>query len=313
MREELRHRGRIAQTFIYFGKFIRMFAYQNDWKVLPISALIAAVVTFVVGGNMFRTQEGTKLGVFALVCVCVWNGLFNSIQVVCREREIVKREHRAGLHISAYVAAHMIYQLLLCLAQTVVTMLICSVAGVTLPSVGIVTPWGLVDTGLTILLTTYAADIMALMVSCIVRTTTTAMTAMPFLLLFQLVFSGGFFELSGVAEKIKYVTISHWGMDCLCSIGRYNEQPMVSLWNMLVKFENIEVLGQKPLNAILVEVYNQGLQNDFMLWSGQQNQVDAYASTPENVLTYWGMLLLLTLVFTVASVVALKFIDRDKR
>ena len=106
MREELRHRGRIAQTFIYFGKFIRMFAYQNDWKVLPISALIAAVVTFVVGGNMFRTQEGTKLGVFALVCVCVWNGLFNSIQVVCREREIVKREHRAGLHISAYVAAH---------------------------------------------------------------------------------------------------------------------------------------------------------------------------------------------------------------
>lgn len=34
--------------------------------------------------------------------------------------------------------------------------------------------------GITILLVTYAADIMALMVSCIVRNTTIAMTVMPF-------------------------------------------------------------------------------------------------------------------------------------
>ena len=73
----VRHRGRLGQTFIYLGKFLRMFAYQNDWKVLPMGAVIAAVVTFVVGANLFKSQEGTKLGVFALVCVCIWNGFFN--------------------------------------------------------------------------------------------------------------------------------------------------------------------------------------------------------------------------------------------
>ena len=79
---DIRHKGRLGQVWIYLGKFLRMFVYQNDWKVLPMGAIIAAVVTFVVGANLFKTQEGTKLGVFALVCVCIWNGFFNSIQVV---------------------------------------------------------------------------------------------------------------------------------------------------------------------------------------------------------------------------------------
>ena len=43
-----------------------MFVYQSDWKVLPMGALIAALVTFVVGQNMFVTQEGTTTGTFAL-------------------------------------------------------------------------------------------------------------------------------------------------------------------------------------------------------------------------------------------------------
>ena len=33
-RFRIRHRGRGAQVFIYLGKQLRMFVYQNDWKVL---------------------------------------------------------------------------------------------------------------------------------------------------------------------------------------------------------------------------------------------------------------------------------------
>ena len=313
MNEDLRYCGRLAQTRIYLGKCIRMFVYQNDWKVLPIGALIAALVTFVVGANIFKTQEGTELGVFALVCVCIWNGFFNSIQVVCREREIVKREHRAGLHMSAYVLAQMIYQLFLCVLQTVVTLAVCKLSNVTIPQQGIITPWGLLDVSIMILLITYAADMMALMVSCIVRTTTTAMTVMPFLLIFQLVFSGGFFELTGIAEKVKYLTLSHWGMNSLCCIGRYNEQPMVSLWNMLVRFKNVEYNGQTPLKTILVQIESNGGRDEFLLWAGQQNQVADYAATIENVLVCSLILILFILVFAALSVIALEFIDRDKR
>lgn len=313
MTETIKYKGRLAQIGIYFKKFLRMFVYQSDWKVLPIGAIIAALVTFVIGSNMFVTQEGTTTGTFALVCVCIWNGMFNSIQVVCRERDIVKREHRAGMHISSYIVSHMLYQLILCVLQTVVTLLICALAGVPFPAAGIITPVGFLDIGITLLLVTFTADVMALMVSCIVKTTTTAMTVVPFLLIFQLIFSGGLFALGGVAEIIQLGTISHWGMNCLCAIGRFNEQPMVSLWNTLVQFKDVEVGGQKVLLPILQDIERKGQVQDVTAWSGTYTANPAYESVASNVWMCWGAMLIMIVLFAVVSIIALKFVDKDKR
>ncbi len=313
MEKTLKYRGRLAQTRIYLGKFLRMFVFQNDWKALPAGAVIAAVVTFVVGTNLFVTQEGTINGAFALTCGCIWNGFFNSIQVVCRERDIIKREHRSGLHITSYIAAHMIYQLILCLAQTVVTLVICFLAKVQFPEVGLITRWSVLDMGITLLLITFAADMMALMISSLVRTATTAMKTMPFMLIFQLVFSGAFFELSGFAQKITYLTVSKWGMESICSIGRFNEQPMVTFWNTLYQLRNAEIDGMKPVQIYVNTVFQNNQLNDVLRWSGQQNQKLAYASDPQLVLQHWGVLLLIAFAAALVSVIALEWIDRDKR
>ena len=313
MNEKVKHKGRLAQVFIYLGKLLRMFVYQNDWKVLPMGAIIAAVVTFVVGANLFVNQEGTLMGAFALVCVCIWNGFFNSIQSVCRERSIVKREHRAGLHMSSYIMAQMIYQLMLCVGQTIVTMVICGLTGVKFPQQGLISGSGLIDVGVTVLLVTYTADMMALMVSCIVHDTTTAMTVMPFLLIFQLVFSGGFFQLEGFAKKLTVLTISRPGLYSLNAIGRYNELPMVTLWNTIFKFRDIKFQGQKPLLEIILKIQEENRVDEILQWSGAYNTNDAYVSTVENVLRNWGSLGIQILVYTMVAIIALHFIDRDKR
>ena len=112
---KIRNTGRISQIWIYLGKFLRMFVYQNDWKVLPMSAIIAGLVAIVVRSMLFRSMIDTLEGAFSLTCVAIWNGCFNSIQVICRERDVVKRDHRSGMHITSYVAAHLIYQAMLCL------------------------------------------------------------------------------------------------------------------------------------------------------------------------------------------------------
>lgn len=313
MNSKLSYRGRIPQTFLYLGKFLRMFVYQNDWKVLPMAAIIAAAVVFVVGDNLFVTQEGTLMGSFALVCVCLWNGFFNSIQVVCRERAIVKREHRAGLHMSSYVAAQVIYQFLLCLAQTGILLLVCYLAKVALPAKGTISPWGVLDLGISLMLVTFASDMMALAVSCMMKNTTAAMTVMPFMLIFQLLLSGGFFQLSGFAEKLRVVSASYWGLNSVCAIGRYNEQGMVTLWNTIFKFRNIEILGGKPLLDVIREMQAQGKVNDFLLWSGSYNTNELFASTQENVLRCWTLLGVIALVGIVVAIIALEFIDRDRR
>ena len=56
-----------------------------------------------------------------------------------------------------------------------------------------------------------------------------------------------------------------------------------------------------------------GYRDDFLLWAGQQNGVPEYAAEAGNVIFNWIMLAALLIVFVIVSIVALEFIDRDKR
>ena len=313
MKDKLHYRGRAAQTGLYFRKLLRMCIYQNDWKVLPMAALIAGLVTFAVGGSLFRTQEGTLMGCFALSCVCIWNGYFNSIQAVCRERPIIKREHRAGMHISSYIMAHMLYQMILCVLQTIIMILILRAAGVAFPEESLITGNFKLDLGIAMFLVTYAADMMALAVSSLVRNTTTAMTVMPFLLIFQLVFSGGVIALSGFAKKLTNLTIAKWGLQNFCTLGNYNSLPMVTLWNTMWKFRSMEVDGVRPVEMITDYIAENDLRDVILQESGAYNTIEEYVFTAGNVLRCWGVLLLSIIIFAVLAVLFLEFIDRDRR
>ena len=314
MKNKVRYRGRVPQVGIYFKKLLRMCVYQNDWKVLPMAALIAGLVTFVIGDNLFKTQEGTLTGCFALVCVCIWNGYFNSIQVVCRERPIIKREHRAGMHITSYIAAHMLYQAMLCVLQTGIMIGILRLAEVSFPKTGLVTGSFMIDFGISMFLATYASDMMALAVSSLVHSTTTAMTVMPFLLIFQLVFSGGFFALHGIGQKLTNLTIAKWGLTNLCALGNYNSLPMVTLWNTMLKFRSLEMEGGvRPVEMLTDYITENNLKEQVMMEAGTYNMNAAYEFSRSNILSCWGVMLLIIVIFAVVSVIFLEFIDRDKR
>ena len=230
-----RHRGRLAQIGIYLARQLVMFIYQSDWKVLPMAALIAGLVGMVVRNRLFINMEGTLMGGFAIVMVCIWNGCFNSIQVICRERDVIKREHRSGMHISSYIVSHMLYQALLCLLQTGVTLYVTRTVGVQYPAQGLFTPWMIVDFGISVFLITYAADMMSLWISTLARTTTTAMTIMPFVLIFQLVFSGGMMTLPEWTNYITPYTISNPALKVIAAQGDYNNRPVMTIWNQLNK------------------------------------------------------------------------------
>ena len=237
----IRHRGRGSQVAIYLGKMLRMFVYQSDWKVLPMASLIAGLVGLVIRRRMFVNMEGTLMGSFALVCVCIWNGCFNSIQVICRERDVIKREHRSGMHISSYIVSHMIYQALLCIAQTVLTLYVISMTGVEFPSEGLFSPWLIVDLGISMVLISYASDMLSLWVSALSRSSTTAMTIMPFVLIFQLVFSGGMLTLPQWSEPFTHFTISNPGLKVIAAQSDINNRPFVTITDMMHKMRNSEV------------------------------------------------------------------------
>ena len=308
----MQYKNRLEQIPVYLGKQFRMFINEMNWKVLPMSAIIAYLVVYVLGSKMFRNMEYTKYGSLALICVCIWNGMFNSIQVVCKERNIIKREHRAGLHISSYLAAHMIYQAIICALQVLITMIIFRAFGMYFPNTGLVTGVFALDAGLSMFLATFAADMLALMVSCIVHSTTTAMTVMPFLLIIQLVFAGSIFPLNRpTAKLIANFTISNWGINSINIAADYNSQKSSAI------YAAIDGMSGSDENDMLTKVKNAmeipEVKERIESYTATKLYVEEYEYTKENLLKCWGILALFDAAYALIGLIALEFVDKDKR
>ena len=212
-----KHTSRFQQMKIYFKRNQRGFFNDKGWKLLISVVLITLLICSVTGENMFFNYDQTRSGAFALVCACIWIGIFNSIRVICREREILKREHRTGLHMSSYVAARWLFEACLCAVEAVPVTVIVRIVnrGHFIPH-GIILPPTL-ELFISFFLIIFSADALALVISAVVKDENTAMTVMPFALIIQLIMSGMVFELKGIPEKVSTLTISRWGLNAVCT------------------------------------------------------------------------------------------------
>ena len=160
--------------------------------------------------NVFNIYESTKSILFALSCSGIWIGMFDSIQEICKERVILKREYMANLKLPCYMMSKFVLQMLLGMVQAVTTI------------------W----------LTVVAAIAMGFIISSIAKSGDKAMTAAPFVLIIQLLFSGILFNLEGMGKKISYCTVSRWSVEALGSIARLNKLELkmqaVSSWGILI-------------------------------------------------------------------------------
>lgn len=183
------------------------FANNKRWTLFLTTFFITLLLVLVIPKEMFTEVTPTKKGAFALVCACIWTGLFNSIQSIVKERDVLKHEVHEGLKTEAYVGAHMIFESMMCLAETLIVSAVVFVRyGKNISSI-FVYPGILI----TFFLIIYSSDVLGLMISAVVRKAEQAMTVMPFVLIIQLLYAGLIFELKGISDKISSITISKWG------------------------------------------------------------------------------------------------------
>lgn len=264
--------NRIQQTGIYIRKCFRIFKNERGWKTFISAAIITVLICMVLSEDAFKEYVPTINGSFALICACIWIGIFNSIQSVCKERDILKREHRSGLHMSSYVVSHMIYEAVLCLAESLIVTLIITIArSGSLPGMGVMLPTVL-ELQITFFLTIFSSDALGLMVSSIVKTPNTAMTVMPFVLIVQLVMSGVIFELKNLTELISHLTIAKWAQRAVCTIVNVNQMFLAD-----------------PLS-----------REDYEFKAG-------------HLLGLWFLLIVFTALYGAVAIIALEFVDKDKR
>ena len=185
--------------------------------------LVALLLNVVAGKEIFRQYEQTKSIMFALACSGIWIGMFNTIQEICKERVILKREYMGNLRLGMYILSKYIVQSLICLVQGAI------LSGVFLAlckndlKKGLFFEAAEIEVFLTMFFTILASAAIGLIISAFVRNADRAMAVAPFVLIVQLLFSGILFELKGMSKKISILTISRWSVESLGNIARLNK------------------------------------------------------------------------------------------
>lgn len=278
----------IKQTQVYFGKIARISIREKVWKFIVFAAIIATIVALVTSKDMFETFEQTKSGFFTLASACIWLGIFNSIQSICKEHDIIRSEYRQGMNLSSYISANVLWQAVLCFVQTVLIFIICAIFGFfeDSPSYGVIFP-AVIEYFITMYLLTFGSAVLGIMVSSISGNPTTAMTIMPFVLIIQLIMSGVLFELKGFADAFANVTFSKWGMSAFGATGDINAL-------------DYKIVAELEDNPQIVEILKDCFES-----------VDAYDDEWQNVIGSWFACIVVTVVCGAVSILGLHVKNRD--
>lgn len=274
--------SKTRQTGVLIARYGKLI--WNDKKRLGILLLQPLVIAYflylvVDKDEMYSIYETTQTMMFSLSCVAIWIGLFNSIQEICKERSILRREYMGCLKLPLYIVSKVVLQFLLAAVQALLLLTVFAVAVGKNPK-GIWFDSFFFEMYLTVLLAILASMAIGLVISSLVKSGDKAMTLAPFVLIFQLLFSGILFSLEGPSEMLSYGTVSKWSVEAMGSITDLNN-------------------------------LSPRLQEQFPSYVREAQEI--YEHTGAHLLMTWGIMAGMTIACLVLSCVLLRNVKNDSR
>ena len=148
---------------------------------------------------------------FALVAAGIWFGTLGACREIVAEKHILKREVRTCMNLGPYLGSKALMQILLTGVQTALLVLVVDLFLLKLDTPHAARLWGV------IWLVAVASASLGLLVSCLAPTHRVALTAVPLLMLPQLLFGGMMRPPAELAlgstwtQAASTVTIQYWG------------------------------------------------------------------------------------------------------
>ena len=174
--------------------------------------------------SILKAQRFASI-LFLLTSAAIWLGIMGAAKEIVTERNIVNREFRIGLTIISYIGSKILYLMTIASIQCLV--LSSLVIAILFEDATILTYLSIYGI---MLLTSLASITMGLAISSLVNSYRAALTAIPLVMLTQLIFGGlirpltlsihfkinTFSELSQLANHlVSYITIQRWGFEAM--------------------------------------------------------------------------------------------------
>lgn len=211
---------------------------------------------FLLGADTDIHAAPTALRIlFIFTCAGLWVGLSSSLQEIVKELAIYRRERLINLGIGAYLGSKLGVLGILTIAQTFLIMMMVTV-GFQSPNISLF-PWGIGIT-ITTFLTLLTSVNLGLMVSALVKNISQANSALPLLLIPQIIFSGVLFESNGIGKLLSWLTLSRW------SIGAYGS--LTDINGMIPELPRYPFMPDTPQAFSPSDVYNPSFDNLLLNW-----------------------------------------------
>ncbi|MGB7711851.1 MAG: FHA domain-containing protein [Microcoleus sp.] len=156
---------------------------------------------------------------FVFTCAAIWVGLATSLQEIVKESAIYLRERLVNLGLFAYVGSKVLILSGLAVLQTILMVGVILIA-FKHPEPSLIS-WT-VGVSITTFLTLLSCVSLGLVVSAIVKNGSQANSALPLLLLPQIIFSGVLFKMEGAASKFSWLMLSRWSVGAYGSLVNVN-------------------------------------------------------------------------------------------
>lgn len=216
-----------AQLPVLCSRYVKLIVNDRQRLILllaqaPLLALLIGIVAKT-DQTAYVYMNMTKSLLFALSCAAFWVGMLNSIQEVCKERTILKREYMTGLSLNSYLASKVVVLGFLCLIQSLMIMIVFAIM-VKVPNDSF---GAFLEMFITTFLTALAATATGLFVSSLFSNADRAMTVAPILLMPQMLFSGILFTLEegSFLDIVSYITACRWSMSAYGATAELNDLP----------------------------------------------------------------------------------------
>lgn len=196
---------------------------DRQWiQIILTPVFLIGIIMIVLQEMLFASYGETKVSLFIITIALMWVGIFNSITSICSMKKRIKRQYKEGMSVVAFTVGRLIFELLRCLAQTVLTVIVFSISikilNITFPGQGILMPFN-IEIFFTFYLIITSSDILGLLISSFSSNNEKAMTIMPLFLVIEMIFSNSLFELPTVfgnlLNNMSLLMISRFGIDLL--------------------------------------------------------------------------------------------------
>ncbi len=255
--------------------------------MLALPIVCGVIVAFVAGEDMFTSFQDSQTAYFVLCCAVIFTGVFNSIQDICKERSIVRREYCANLKLGAYISSKLCMQAVICAVQAFLIMVIFVLfADFSKSSDGLLLPV-VIECYITLFLLTLASDATGLFISSMVKSADIANIIAPVFLILQVVFSGVLFSMNRFLEITSFFMVARWAMQAFGS--------------------------SSDIARELREAQDEALSAGYTLNKIELDFIDMYEPSASSLLVSWGMLFSFVIAFSVFAALMLRRVSKDTR